>query len=157
MDEHEKRVDLGSELGVSRRDLLRRGAIVGGTLLWVAPAIQSMAPKAFAAGPSPGGCAACYCWNTRPNGRLAGDVALHGGIRPGGLLDSRDCATFCTDRGFANSVYCSGSSGCEAIARSDLDGTLPADTNPPCTEPNTKIRQTGPNPNYGVLCCSTLG
>ena len=34
--------------GVTRRDLIRRGAIVGGTLLWVAPAIQSMAPKAFA-------------------------------------------------------------------------------------------------------------
>jgi hypothetical protein len=62
MDESEKRIDLNSELGMSRRDLIRRGAIVGGTLLWVAPAIQSMAPKAFAqeAGPgSPRPCRAC--------------------------------------------------------------------------------------------------
>ena len=48
MEKPEKRIDLDSELGMSRRDLIRRGAIVGGTLLWVAPAIQSMAPKAFA-------------------------------------------------------------------------------------------------------------
>ena len=48
MDKPEKRIDLNSELGMTRRDLIRRGAIVGGTLLWVAPAIQSMAPKAFA-------------------------------------------------------------------------------------------------------------
>ena len=72
MDKPEKRVDLNSELGMSRRDLLRRSAIVGGTLLWVAPAIESIAPKAFAQtlAPSSPGCAACYCWNTRTNGRL---------------------------------------------------------------------------------------
>lgn len=39
---------LGAELGLSRRDLLRRGAVVGGTLLWVAPAIQSITPNAYA-------------------------------------------------------------------------------------------------------------
>jgi hypothetical protein len=39
---------LGEELGLTRRDLLRRGAVVGGTLLWVAPAIQSIAPNAYA-------------------------------------------------------------------------------------------------------------
>ena len=48
MDKPEKRIDLNSELGMTRRDLIRRGAIARGTLLWVAPAIQSMAPKAFA-------------------------------------------------------------------------------------------------------------
>lgn len=62
MDEQpEKRIDLNSELGMSRRDLIRRGAVVGGTLLWVAPAIQSMAPKAFAQETNPGSklCSAC--------------------------------------------------------------------------------------------------
>ena len=70
MDEQrEKRVDLNSELGMSRRDLLRRGAIVGGTLLWVAPAIQTMAPKAFAQVPgASGGCEVCYChWFNQRN------------------------------------------------------------------------------------------
>lgn len=158
MDEREKRVDLNSELGLSRRDLLRRGAIVGGTLLWVAPAIQSMAPKAFAqAVPSPAGCAACYCWNTKTSGRLDHDTALHGGIHPGGLLNADDCAAYCLrsedqDRNpFTNSVYCSGTSDCEGVARDDLDGTLPA-TIPSCS--GTTTRLTGPNTNYGVICCT---
>ena len=43
-----KQIDLNSELGLTRRDLLRRGAVVGGTLLWVAPAIQSLSPAARA-------------------------------------------------------------------------------------------------------------
>jgi len=41
------------ELGISRRNLLKRGAIAGGTLLWVAPVIKSLTPPAFAAEPSP--------------------------------------------------------------------------------------------------------
>jgi hypothetical protein len=50
MDEHEpQKLDLNDESGVTRREVLRRGAIVGGTLLWVAPAIQSISQKAFAA------------------------------------------------------------------------------------------------------------
>lgn len=157
MDEREKRVDLNSELGMSRRDLLRRGAIVGGTLLWVAPAIQSMTPKAFAQEASPGGaCAACYCWNARRSGALRHDSALHGGVHAGGLLNAEDCAAFCLgsrdERGnpFTNSVYCSGTSDCTGVARDDLDGTLPA-TLPSCS--GTVTRLTGPNSDYGVICC----
>jgi hypothetical protein len=158
MDERQdKRVDLNSELGMSRRDLLRRGAIVGGTLLWVAPAIQSMAPKAFAQVPSPGGggCAACYCWNTRASGALRHDTALHGGIHAGGLLNAEDCASFCTStldetgRAFTNSVYCSGTSNCTGVARDDRDGTLPGTLD--CS--GTVTRLTGPNSSYGVICC----
>jgi hypothetical protein len=44
----ERKTSLQDELGVSRRDLLRRGAIVGGTVLWVTPVIQSMRTPAFA-------------------------------------------------------------------------------------------------------------
>lgn len=38
-----------SKKGMSRRDLLRRGAVVGGTLVWAAPAAVRFAPNALAA------------------------------------------------------------------------------------------------------------
>jgi hypothetical protein len=91
MDENEhdqkKRLVLSDESGVTRRDLLRRGAIVGGTLLWVAPAIQTMAPKALARtqGPSPGACSACFCWNGTLVGSGPGTITAN----PSGSLQSR--------------------------------------------------------------------
>lgn len=36
--------------GLSRRDMLRRSALVGGTIVWVTPAVQSIASPAFANG-----------------------------------------------------------------------------------------------------------
>ncbi len=36
--------------GLSRRDMLRKSALVGGTLVWVAPAVQTLAAPAFANG-----------------------------------------------------------------------------------------------------------
>lgn len=57
--------NLGDELGLTRRDLLRRGAVVGGTLLWVAPAIQSIAPKAYAVQQVGSFKACCQCAGTR--------------------------------------------------------------------------------------------
>ncbi len=56
--------NLEGELGLTRRDLIRRGAIVGGTLLWVAPAIQSIAPKAYAVPPTGSFTACCQCAGT---------------------------------------------------------------------------------------------
>jgi hypothetical protein len=51
---------LRRELGLTRRELLRRGAIVGGTLLWATPVIQTIRPQgAFAASPVQT-CCACY-------------------------------------------------------------------------------------------------
>jgi hypothetical protein len=112
MDEPEKRIDLNSELGMTRRDLIRRGAIVGGTLLWVAPAIQSMAPKAFAQstdgenrGSAPQ-CAACYCW-TGPKQAPSKNRGFDGDLGSGGGLDNpADCQDFCAHAG----IY-SGSGG----------------------------------------------
>ncbi len=37
-----------AEQGLTRRDLMRRGAIVGGSLMWAAPTVQSFAKPAFA-------------------------------------------------------------------------------------------------------------
>jgi hypothetical protein len=34
--------------GITRRDALRRGAVIGGTLIWAAPAVQTLARPAFA-------------------------------------------------------------------------------------------------------------
>jgi hypothetical protein len=34
--------------GLSRRELIRKGATVGGHLLWVAPMVQTLAPKVLA-------------------------------------------------------------------------------------------------------------
>ncbi|MDQ4006937.1 MAG: hypothetical protein M3211_02430 [Actinomycetota bacterium] len=36
--------------GLNRRDVLRRGAILGGALVWTVPAVQTLAGPAFAAG-----------------------------------------------------------------------------------------------------------
>ncbi len=130
MDEHDpiqKKVDLNSELGMSRRDLLRRSAVVGGALLWVAPAIQTMAPKALAArqGPSPGRCAACYCWSgnkqspTPQNGGPGDWGTINGIVAAGGLFSSDDCENFCKWQAqyagagasfgpYTNYDYCSG-------------------------------------------------
>jgi hypothetical protein len=109
MDEHHehepgKRIDLNSELGMSRRDLLRRSAIVGGALLWVAPAIQSVAPKAFAqeAGPGSVTCSACFCWTgdkshpTRETGTF-------------GFATDAECDDFCHNRiPGSQSEFCKG-------------------------------------------------
>ena len=72
MDEKETprddtRLNLNDESGMTRRDLMRRGAIVGGTLLWVAPAIQSIGSKAYAQTGSPL-CTACLATQFDPDG-----------------------------------------------------------------------------------------
>jgi hypothetical protein len=40
----------GTHEGLSRRDMLRRSALVGGTVVWMAPAVQTLAAPAFANG-----------------------------------------------------------------------------------------------------------
>ena len=125
MDEQEKRIDLNSELGMSRRDLLRRGAIVGGTLLWVAPAIQSMAPKAFAVGEGGEGSALCTACQTNivddgPGGQPP--VVTHTVYNP----TPECCACLNTPHSIN---YCSGSSGgfvCVPISgQEDLPNACP--------------------------------
>lgn len=39
--------------GISRRQMIKRGAIVGGTLMWAAPVVQSVTAPAFALYPAP--------------------------------------------------------------------------------------------------------
>lgn len=41
-------IDTPDQSGLSRRDVLRRGAVVGGALVWTTPLVQSLAGPAFA-------------------------------------------------------------------------------------------------------------
>lgn len=43
--------------GLGRRDVLKRGALLGGAVIWTTPVVQSLASPAFANGSPPG--AAC--------------------------------------------------------------------------------------------------
>lgn len=119
MSEHEKRrklIDFDSELGMTRRDLLRRGAVVGGTLLWVAPAIQSIAPAASAQvdRASPGTHACCYCFNggdpNNPGAPPPGQnpyECLANGVS-GDKINGDACETYCNSLGYDNHIYQSG-------------------------------------------------
>ena len=50
----------GQQSGIPRRTLIKRGAIVGGTLVWATPVIQSLSSPAHAqVGPGSPLCAAC--------------------------------------------------------------------------------------------------
>lgn len=40
--------EVSPSLGISRRDVLKRGAVVGGTLVWAAPAVQTISRAALA-------------------------------------------------------------------------------------------------------------
>lgn len=48
MDEHNEHDPVDTNLGISRRTVLRRGAVVGGSLVWAAPAVQSISRTALA-------------------------------------------------------------------------------------------------------------
>lgn len=61
------RLNLHDESGMTRRDLMKRGAVVGGTLLWVAPAIQTYGSKAFAQENGSAFCDACIAVTQGPN------------------------------------------------------------------------------------------
>jgi hypothetical protein len=110
---HEKKIDLNNELGMTRRDLLHRGAIVGGTLLWVAPAIQSLSPAASAQSSDVGSenFACCSC-----SGKThAPDKCTNDGGPDGNppadepqFLSDQGCQDFCFDRGYTQFEYHAG-------------------------------------------------
>ena len=138
-------IDMESEMGMSRRDLLRRSAIVGGALLWAAPTIQTVGMKAAAAqvgGPSPGSCAACYCWSLN-SGRVKKEFGFNGAPNVPGLQSAQDCADFCNHAGaysssggapggpFGHNSWCSGTGDC--IVTVGQIGDIPISPNPHCT------------------------
>jgi hypothetical protein len=88
---------------MQRRELLRRAAIVGGNLLWIAPAIQTLAPKAMAGGGSPVfGC--CECRNGAVGHQLCNGVDHVECVSSGAATSSAmACAQYCASLGKA---YC---------------------------------------------------
>jgi hypothetical protein len=111
---------------VSRRDLLKRGAVAGG-LLWTAPVIQSLRTPAFAASGDFEAC--CQCSQSPP----------FPGIKVG--LSCTDCAAACAAHGGVRS-YTRGV-GCAVVGH----GCAPTDTCPelPCAWESTgpqKLKRT---------------
>lgn len=86
-----------SEKDVSRRDFLRRGAVVGGTLLWAAPVVQSMGGRALAFHNGYPSC--CECTTLE-----AGCHTNH--------ITQEECASFCGGEGQI-AFYSNGNFRCE--------------------------------------------
>jgi hypothetical protein len=61
MPDQEGNTEPESKGRITRRDLIRRGAIVGGTLVWAAPAMQTFAKPAYALVHTPGVTSCCVC------------------------------------------------------------------------------------------------
>jgi hypothetical protein len=60
------RPDVGPEGGITRRGLMKRGALLGGAVVWATPVIQSLTTSAHAqASPL---CSACLSATTDPDG-----------------------------------------------------------------------------------------
>jgi hypothetical protein len=113
-------------LGISRRELLRRGAIVGGTLAWATPLIQSLTPPAYAQmGASPGTCAACYCWSGAKDDPSKDFCTDDGTV--GFQLNRDTCENWCKHNGafqapggpYESSEYCSGTTSCVCNSEND--------------------------------------
>lgn len=85
------------QLGVSRRDLLRRGAVVGGTLIWTVPVVATISKAHFRTAHSPA-FVCCECRNPRE------------GVTPPTLCIPNDgsvdtpsqCAEACRNAGYRN-------------------------------------------------------
>ncbi|MGH2699632.1 MAG: hypothetical protein ACRDJL_10630 [Actinomycetota bacterium] len=92
--------NLRRELGVSRREMLRRSAIAGGTLLWAAPVIQTLTPTLAQAGSmSVNKC--CFCSNARRKA-LPPTQCINNGMPP----NADACRAVCTGLGYRASSFC---------------------------------------------------
>ena len=84
-----------ANLGISRRTLIKRGAVVGGTLVWAAPVVQSLSAPAFAAG-SP------QCSYAVTNNQSGGDCREFGVLTPSNspANEGKDCCSSTTAPNF---------------------------------------------------------
>jgi hypothetical protein len=111
MDE-QREGQMRRRFGMSRRDLIRRGAIVGGTLIWTIPVVQTLTRANAAPGSPTYTC--CEC-RTPVGQESPGDLKCNQGQAPGlECLDTPEnpalnqnteafCSTFCEGKG---KTYC---------------------------------------------------
>lgn len=93
--------------GVTRRDLVKRGAVVGGALLWATPIVQSIGPSALAQQRAESQCGCCYCYN----GDKATAVDANDQCLANGFHFAESCEETCTNAGFENFEECKGAPG----------------------------------------------
>jgi hypothetical protein len=105
-------VRMKRKIGMSRRDLIRRSAIVGGTLLWTVPAINSLQSSAHPRGTPRFFC--CFCRKQRQGKPAETKCIVPAPDHPS------ECARACHDAGFTspsfhsgpNPITCTESDGC---------------------------------------------
>lgn len=68
-----------TESGLTRRDVMRRSALIGAAVVWTTPVVQSLSSPAFAAGTTAGGDGSCFGCLTG-GGQLIVGGTVRGGI-----------------------------------------------------------------------------
>jgi hypothetical protein len=106
---------LKRKLGMTRRDLLRRGIIVGGSLVWTVPVIQSLTKDSSAGTGSPQ-FFCCFC-TLNLNGQV--DPRC---IRNNIPTSATECARRCRRLGYLRSQFVSGPNPINCVERSPLRG-----------------------------------
>ncbi len=122
--------ELRRGLGISRRDLLKRGAVVGGTLVWAAPAIQSLTTPAYGqTRGTPRPCAACYCFTGNINNPSKDECSDDGPVAH--RADAASCDAWCKHQApftgaagapggpYTQSRYCTANRFCDCNTESD--------------------------------------
>jgi len=95
--------DQENDKRISRRDVMRRGAVVGG-LVWSAPIVQSLTrPASAAITESPPQHVCCFCSSPRSR-RQPPAQCFADGFPP----DAATCATLCDDLGYNSSSWTPG-------------------------------------------------
>ena len=83
----------------SRRDVLRRAAVTGGALIWIAPAVQTLAPTAAAHSRPPATYTCCECRNGAINvEKQTGNGGLQCTTTLAGTTEA-SCRTYCANLG----------------------------------------------------------
>ena len=111
-------------IGISRRDLLRRGAVVGGTLIWTVPVISSLSQAHKAKGSPLFVC--CWC---KPKKAKKNQPAFPGACETSGSVDTKkQCDTYCKGLGASKGNFHSSPNA--AITCDETQGCGPHTTKP---------------------------
>jgi len=91
--------EMRRRIGISRRELIRRGAIVGGTLAWTVPVIRSLS-QAHPRGSPVFFC--CFCRKPRQGPHTGQGLCIDGPTHPS------ECAEACHEAGWTSPEFHSG-------------------------------------------------